>query len=156
MMYQDFLELLRVFESHKVRYIVIGGYAVGIHAEPRYTKDLDLLIEPSKINAARVLAALTKFGAPTDNLTVKDLATPGLLYVFGVPPLRVDILNRIKGINSSILIKRGKSIKIDDTKLRVVCLEDLIRLKKIANRPQDLADIVKLKLLNPPKGKKRK
>ena len=149
MMYQDFLELLRVFESHKVRYIVIGGYAVGIHAEPRYTKDLDLLIEPSKINAARVLAALTKFGAPTDNLTVKDLATPGLLYVFGVPPLRVDILNRIKGINSSILIKRGKSIKIDDTKLRVVCLEDLIRLKKIANRPQDLADIVKLKLLNP-------
>jgi predicted nucleotidyltransferase len=156
MMYQDFLELLRVFESHKVRYIVIGGYAVGIHAEPRFTKDLDILIEPSETNAKRVYKALNKFGAPTDNLTIEDLATPGLLYMFGVPPLRVDILNRIKGTNPSLLIKRGKKINIADTHLKVVCLEDLIKLKKIADRPQDRVDIMKLKLLNPTRRKSKK
>lgn len=151
MMYQDFLELLRVFESHKVRYVVIGGYAVGIYAEPRFTKGLDILIEPSEVNAKRTLKALTEFGAPTDNLTIKELATPGLLYVFGVPPLRVDILNRIKGINPLPVIKRGKKIKLKDAVLRVVCLEDLLKLKKLAGRPQDKADIAKLLLFNPPK-----
>jgi len=153
MIYQDFLELLRALERHKVRYIVIGGYAVGIHAEPRYTKDLDLLIEPSALNAKRVLKALNEFGAPTDNLTEKDLAVPGLLYVFGIPPLRVDILNRIIGVNAALMIKRGKKIKIKDTVLKVVSLPDLIKLKKLADRPQDRADLVKLLDLNQQKKK---
>jgi len=153
MMYPDFLELLRAFENHKVRYVVIGGYAVGIHAEPRYTRDLDILIEPSEVNAKRILKALTDFGAPTENLTIKDLATPGLLYVFGIPPLRVDILNRIKGINPALIIKRGKRIKVGDTSLKVVCLEDLVKLKKLAGRPQDKADVAKLLSMNPTKKK---
>ena len=148
MIYQDFLELLLAFEKYKVRYVVIGGYAVGIHAEPRYTKDLDILIEPSVFNAKRVLKALGEFGAPIDNLSVTELATPGLLYIFGVPPLRVDILNRIKGANAAEIIKRGKRIKIGKTVFKVVALADLIKLKKLAGRKQDKADIEKLTKLN--------
>ncbi len=145
MIYPDFLELLRVFAKHKVAYAVIGGYAVGIHAEPRYTKDLDILIVPEKKNAKALLAALSEFGAPISNLSVDELATPGLLYVFGIPPLRVDILNRIVGVNVKALIKRAKKIKIADTSLKVVTIADLIMLKKLAGRKQDLADIEKLK-----------
>ena len=145
MLYPDFLELLHVFEKHKVAYAVIGGYAVGIHAEPRYTKDLDILITANKINAKAVLKALTEFGAPVSNLSIEELSAPGLLYVFGISPLRVDILNRIKGVDASLIIKRAEKIKIEDTVLRVVALKDLIKLKKLAGRSQDLADIEKLK-----------
>jgi hypothetical protein len=97
-MFPDFLDLLRVLEKHKVQYLIIGGYAVGLHGEPRATKDLDILVNPTRKNAKALLAALTEFGAPVSDLTVKDLSTPGLLYVFGINPLRVDILNRIKGV----------------------------------------------------------
>lgn len=145
-MFQDFLELLRAFEKHSVRYVIIGGYAVGIHAEPRYTKALDILMEASTVNANRMLKALAEFGAPVDNLSRQDLATPGLLYIFGVPPLRVDILNRIKGADVTGVVKRGKKIAVSDTVLRVASIDDLIALKKIAGRPQDKADIAKLKL----------
>ena len=145
MIYQDFLELLRVFAKHKVQYALIGGYAVGLHAEPRYTKDLDILVSADPKNASRVLKALTEFGAPVDNLSKEELAKPGLLYVFGIPPLRVDILNRIKGTDSEAIIKRAKRIKIGATFVRVVTINDLIRLKKLAGRKQDLADIEKLK-----------
>jgi predicted nucleotidyltransferase len=144
-MYPDFLELLRLFESHKVQYAVIGGYAVGLLAEPRYTKELDILIVPSKTNAPRLLAALEDFGAPVDNLTREDIAKPGLLYVFGIPPLRVDILNRIKGADVAGVVRRAIKIPIDNTHINVVSIDDLIVLKKIAGRPQDKADIVKLK-----------
>ena len=148
-MHQDFLELLLAFERHKVRYVVIGGYAVGIHAEPRYTKDLDILMEPSLTNAKRMLKALSEFGAPVENLSVKELATPGLLYIFGVNPLRVDILNNIKKADIGGIMKRGKKVTVGNTSLRVVSLDDLITLKRLAGRPQDKADIAKLFECNP-------
>ena len=151
MIYQDFLELLRVFEKHKVAYAIIGGYAVGLHSEPRYTKDLDIVIAPTARNAVRALKALEEFGAPIANLTQEDLVKPGLLYVFGIPPLRVDMLNRLKGVDVTAMIKRAKRIKLRDTVLRVVTLEDLIRIKTISGRAQDKADVAALK-----KHKKRK
>lgn len=144
-MYPDFLELLRVFESHKVEYVLIGGYAVGFYAEPRYTKDIDFLVRPSKSNAEALLAALSEFGAPVDNLTIKDLATPGLIYVFGISPLRVDIINRIKEVDVRKIIKGSKVVMLSGVSVRIVGLDDLIMLKTLANRAQDKADIKKLK-----------
>ena len=145
MIYPDFLELLHAFENHKVQYALIGGYAVGIYAEPRFTKDLDILISPTKANAKAVLAALTEYGAPVDNLTISDLSKPGLLYVFGISPLRVDILNGIKGADVKGIMKRVTSIDLSGISVRVANVKDLIALKKLAGRPQDKADIAKLK-----------
>lgn len=141
MIYPDFLELLHVFEKHNVEYALIGGYAVGIYAEPRFTKDIDFLVVPSRKNAKALLVALTEYGAPVDNLTEKDLATPGLLYVFGISPLRVDILNRIEGVDVRKIVKSVRRVRISGVMVRVVELADLIELKKVANRPQDRADI---------------
>jgi hypothetical protein len=144
-MYPDFLELLRAFEKHKVAYAVIGGYAVGIHSEPRYTKDLDIVVSPTKRNAKAVLRALSDFGAPIDNLTIEDLLRPGLLYVFGIPPLRVDMLNRLKGAKVDSVIRRAKRVKVADTILRVINLDDLIKVKMALGRPQDKADVTLLR-----------
>ncbi len=144
MIYQDFLDLLRVLEKHKVKYAIIGGYAVGIYAEPRYTKDLDLIVTPTLKNGKALLAALEEFGAPINNLSKEEIAKPGLLYVFGVEPLRVDILNGIKGISVSEIIKRSKKMKLQNTVMSVVSIPDLIKLKKLAKRAQDLVDIEKL------------
>ena len=94
----DFTDLLRLFNDNSVRYLVIGGYAVIQHAEPRFTKDLDLWISTDASNAASVHKALKEFGAPLANLTESDFAEEGYFYQMGVPPVRVDILMGIPGL----------------------------------------------------------
>ncbi len=90
-MNSDFEELLSLFNANDVKYLVVGGYAVMLYTEPRYTKDLDIWIEPSEDNAARVFRALSKFGAPLSGLTPSDFAHEGCFYQVGIPPVRVDI-----------------------------------------------------------------
>ena len=144
-MFQDYLDLLQCLNDNKVKYLIIGGYAVIQYAEPRYTKDLDLWIEASMPNAKKILKALTSFGAPVDNLTIEELAKPGLLFVFGVPPLRVDILNKASGCTFESAWSSRNKIQLDGISANFISKENLIKLKKKANRPQDLADIESLK-----------
>lgn len=143
-MYQDYLDLLQCLNENKVKYLIIGGYAVIQYAEPRYTKDLDIWVEASLPNAKKVLKALSLFGAPTDNLEVEELAKPGLVYVFGVPPLRVDILNKASGCSFAYGWKTREKVKIDSVVANFISKQNLIKLKKKANRPQDLADLAVL------------
>ena len=92
-MYDDFKELLSVLNKHKVKYLVIGAYAVGYHAQPRATKDLDVLIQPAPKNSEAVYRALVEFGAPNIGaLTPADFAEKGTFYRMGVPPVAIDIL----------------------------------------------------------------
>ncbi len=140
----NYLDLLRLLNEYKVKYLIIGGYAVINYTEPRYTKDLDIWVEASVTNAKKLINALGEFGAPIDNLTVDDLSTPGLLYVFGIPPLRVDILNRASGVKFENAWKNRNTIKIEKNKVNFVDLKALIKLKRAANRAQDLADLEKL------------
>ena len=94
----DFKELLKIFEKHKIRYLVVGGYAVMKYSEPRFTKDLDIFITTDQENADNVFKALKEFGAPLENLTSEDFAQKGYFYQMGRPPLRVDIMMSIPGI----------------------------------------------------------
>ena len=95
-MNSDFEELLSLFNDNEVKYLVVGGYAVMLYTEPRYTKDLDVWIEASQENAARVFHALAEFGAPLRGLTPADFAKEGCFYQLGRPPVRVDILMSIE------------------------------------------------------------
>jgi hypothetical protein len=97
----DFTELLKFFKDNNVRYMIIGGYAVIQYAEPRYTKDLDVWISTDTTNAGAVYKALKEFGAPLAELTEEDFAEEGYFYQMGVPPMRVDILMGIPGIEGS-------------------------------------------------------
>lgn len=91
-MNSDFEELLKAFNASDVKYLVVGGYAVMLYSEPRFTKDLDVWVEASDENAGKVYTALAAFGAPLTGLTPKDFAAEGFFYQMGMPPARVDVL----------------------------------------------------------------
>lgn len=99
----DFKDLLNLFEKHKIRYLIVGGYAVMKYSEPRFTKDLDIFIATDHDNAKAVYAALKQFGAPLENLTSEDFAHEGYFYQMGRSPLRVDIMMSIPGIQLDAL-----------------------------------------------------
>jgi hypothetical protein len=141
---QDFNELLSIFNDHKVKYLVVGGYAVGLHAQPRATKDLDLFIQPDPDNSQAVYSALAKFGAPVAGLTPDDLIKPGYFFRMGKAPLMVEILPDIKGVDfDSAWEKRVETLVDPDTRLKAffISRDHLIAAKLAAARPQDLADV---------------
>src|SRR5205809_7219492 len=94
-MNQDFIDLLRAFVDADVRFMIVGAYALALHGRPRATGDLDLWVEATPENGARVLSAL---GAPVAEVSAADFAAPGVVYQVGVPPRRIDILTDLTGL----------------------------------------------------------
>ncbi len=141
----DFKELLKIFEKHKIRYLIVGGYAVMKYSEPRFTKDLDVFIATDQENAKSVYLALKEFGAPLENLSSDDFAHEGYFYQMGRPPLRVDIMMSIPGIEFDVAWKNREVVELNDLKLFFISRSDLIRAKEASGRPQDKIDIEKLK-----------
>lgn len=94
----DFRDLFSAFNAREVRYLVVGGYAVTFHARPRFTKDLDVWIDPEPGDAGRAWNALADFGAPLTEVSKGDLATPGMVLQIGVPPNRIDVLTTCDGL----------------------------------------------------------
>lgn len=120
--------------------MVIGGYAVVQYAEPRFTKDLDMLISTNTANAKSVYNALLEFGAPLSDLTWKDFSEEGFFFQMGVPPVRVDILMGIPGIHFEECWNRRVEIDFEGLKVIFISKQDLIESKRAAGRPQDLID----------------
>jgi hypothetical protein len=140
---QDFKELLSAFNEHRVKYLIIGGYAVAVHAQPRATKDLDLFIQPSAENAKAVFAALATFGAPLGDLRPEDLIDPKVFFRMGTPPQMVEILPRISGVEFDQAWEHRIEAVIDERtglKAFVISADDLIANKTAFGRPYDLAD----------------
>ena len=144
----DFKELLNLFKKHNVKYLVVGGYAVMLYTEPRFTKDLDLLISVEIKNATAVYNALKEFGAPLADLSVKDFSQEGYFYQMGRPPMRVDILMSIPGVKFSSAWSRRKRLTIDGIEMNFISKEDLIASKKASGRSQDLIDVKNLEKPN--------
>ena len=141
----DFRELLKIFEKHNVRYLIVGGYAVMKYSEPRFTKDLDIFIATDQNNAVGVFSALKEFGAPLENLSIDDFAHKGYFYQMGRPPLRIDIMMSIPGIEFDEAWKNREVVQIDDFKILFISRSDLIQAKEVSGRPQDTIDVEKLK-----------
>lgn len=145
-MNQDFRELLQIFGDAQVRYLIIGGYAVIKHAEPRYTKDLDLWVSPDAENAERVYRALIKFGAPISELKPEDFTQAGYFFTMGFAPSRIDLFFDSLKLNFEDCWKRRVEAQIGETKIYFISREDLIINKEAVGRLQDLADAEKLRL----------
>ncbi len=141
----EFKELLSLFGKHKVRYLIIGGYAVMKYSEPRFTNDLDILISADPDNAQAVYAALKEFGAPLTNLSPDDFSRSGYFYQMGRPPLRVDIMMSIPGITFEEAWPNRELVELDDLKLFFISRSDLIRAKEAAGGPQDKIDVERLR-----------
>jgi hypothetical protein len=137
---RDFRDLFFELNKAEARYLVVGAYAVTFHSHPRYTKDLDVWVEPTEANAQRVWAALAAFGAPMDRVRPADLAKPGVVFQIGVEPNRIDILTRVTGVEFGAAWPRRVSSPYADGTIQILSREDLLRNKRAVGRPQDLLD----------------
>jgi hypothetical protein len=147
-MFPDFKELLSAFNAHSVKYLIVGGYAVSFHAQPRATKDLDIFIKADPANAEAAFAALVSFGAPLDSIRVEDLASPTKFIRFGHPPIAVDILSGVDGVDFDEAWQRRIEDVIDsETGLTAffISKNDLIASKIAAGRLRDLADVEEIR-----------
>lgn len=143
MTFPDFEEFVASLNAHGVRYLIVGGYAVGFHARPRATKDLDVLVDRTAANARRVQAAVTAFlGGPAPEISIEKLQDPRTLVVLGRAPVRIDLLTGIDGVPSfRAAWARRVEGRYGDALVWFLSLADLISAKSAAGRPQDLADL---------------
>jgi hypothetical protein len=147
-MYPDFKELLAILNANKVQYLVVGGYAVSFHAQPRATKDLDIFVKPDLVNAKALYQALAEFGAPLEGLKPEDFAESGSFFRMGAPPLMIDILPEISGIGFDAAWSRRIEAPIgaDGSVIApFISMDDLLVAKLAAGREQDLADVAAIR-----------
>ena len=140
----DFKEFLRSLNAHGVDYLVVGGYAVGLHGYPRATIDLDVWIRAAPDNAARVVAAVRAFGFDVATLAPRLFIDPDSIVRFGVPPFRIEIMTSIDGVAYDACRRQAALFTIDDLTLPVIALDDLKTNKRAAGRHKDLADLDEL------------
>jgi uncharacterized nucleotidyltransferase DUF6036 len=142
-MYQDYKDLLSAFQSHGVKYLVVGGLAVIYHSQPRFTKDMDLFIKADTENAKATYAALAQFGALLQDIRPEDFTDPNTFFRFGREPKGFDILPGIPGVDFDAAWERRVETVVDTAtglKANFISAEDLIASKLASGRPQDLAD----------------
>ena len=140
----DFFDLFSALNDNDVRYLVVGAYAVIYHAEPRYTKDLDVWVDPTPENAERVYRALARFGAPMSDVTEHDFADSRMIYQIGVEPNRVDILMGVEGLAFESCWPRAVRSTYGGCPIRILSLDDIIAAKRASDRPQDRLDLQRL------------
>jgi hypothetical protein len=140
-MNQDFVDLLRAFVAHDVRFLIVGAYALALHGRPRATGDLDVWIDPTPENAPRILRALASFGAPLDQVSEADFTTPGVVFQIGVPPVRIDILTALTGLTFDEAWPGRVREAIGDVAVDFIGVEAFVKNKRATGRAKDLGDI---------------
>jgi hypothetical protein len=144
MLNQDFKEFIQLLNDNQVKYLVIGGYAVAIHGHPRYTKDLDIWIEMSPVNAQKLMTALTAFGFGSLGLNAEDFQTPDQVIQLGYPPNRIDLITTPDGIDFPTCYRTKIEVKINEINVNFIDLDNLKKNKQASGRLQDLADLENL------------
>jgi hypothetical protein len=147
-MYQDYKDLLSAFHAHGVKYLIVGGYAVIFHAQPRFTKDIDLFIKADPANAQAIYAALANFGASLEDIRPEEFAERGSFFRFGRDPRGFDILPDLPGVDFDAAWERRIEGVLDAaTGLTAffISKDDLIAAKLASGRPQDMADVAAIR-----------
>ena len=137
---KDYDELLKLFNKNKVKYCIIGAYAVAFYGRPKYTKDMDILVEPSPENAKRIVKSLVDFGFKSLGLAEKDFSLKGRIIQLGYEPVRVDIITSGAGCNFDDAWKDRVTGKYGKQKVFFIGKSDLIRTKLASGRKQDKED----------------
>jgi len=144
-LHQDFKDLLEVLARERVRYLLVGGYAVAFHSTPRFTRDIDLWIDSSPDNVEATARALELFGAPDEVLSAWRDAAPDEIVYFGRPPFRVDLLRDLPGADFAEAFARREIGEWEGVPVVVIGIDDLIATKEAAGRPHDLLDVKALR-----------
>ena len=142
---QDYEDLFKILNAYKIKYIVVGAYAVIYHTQPRFTKDLDVWIIPEKNDLDQIYKALKEFGVPLRGLKPENFSDKSMILQIGVAPIRIDIMLDVHGVSFEEAWQNKKKVKYGKTSVYVLGKDDLIAVKKKAGRPQDILDIDNLK-----------
>lgn len=145
---QEFREFAESFLSHGVKFMVIGGYAVTAHGHPRYTGDIDFFVERSQENAEKIVSAIHDFFGPLPEVSVANFLDETRMSQFGVPPYRIDILVKIRGVDFEQAYPRREMLPLGGTDVPFIGLEDLKQNKRATGRHKDLGDLEALNRLN--------
>ena len=140
----DFRDFLRLLNAHKVEFLVVGGHAVSFHGYPRFTHDIDIFVRPALENGQRLLEALQEFGFGTLALTAADFAV-SVTIVLGRAPEEIDLMTYVKGVDLDQVWANRVEGEIDTVPVHFISKEDLIQNKVAVGRPEDLADIARLR-----------
>ena len=143
----DYEDMFKVLNKYKVKYLVVGAYAVIYYTEPRYTKDIDILIKTDPENAFKTYEALKEFGAPLKGISTQDFANKNNVYQIGIPPVRIDIISGIKNIDFDAAWEKRVKTKYGSQVINIVGMDELIKSKKRLSRVHDREDTEKLRRL---------
>jgi predicted nucleotidyltransferase len=141
---RNFKEFVQLLNKNRVKYLIVGGYAVALHGHPRYTKDLDIWIYINTDNAERLISSLNEFGFTSLELESNDFLTYGNVVQLGSPPNRIDLLTSVDGVEFESCYESKFEVEIEGIKMDFINLEDLKKNKKASGRYQDLADLENL------------
>ncbi|TVR72715.1 MAG: hypothetical protein EA427_02935 [Spirochaetaceae bacterium] len=137
----DLNELLALFHAHRVEFVIVGAHALAFHGAPRFTGDLDILVEPEETNAVRIVAALVEFGFGSSGITPDDFIHPDQVIQLGHPPSRVDLLTSLTGVDWDTVSANAIDDSLGTVPVRFIGRRELIRNKRALGRHKDLADL---------------
>ena len=141
MLNEDYRDILRALSDEKVKFLLVGAYALAAHGYPRATMDIDIWVMPSPQNADAVLRALRRFGTPLHNLTKEDLLKNGTIFQIGVAPRRIDLITTASGLQFEQTYQRSLCVNNEGIEVHIPVIDDLIRNKLATGRTKDLADV---------------
>jgi hypothetical protein len=142
----DFRDMVQALLTERADFLIVGGFAVAVHGHPRTTGDMDLWVRPTPENASRVWRALARFGAPLAALGIveNDFSRPDMVVQFGVPPRRIDVLTSISDVDFATAWQHRFPVDWNGQTVPFLGFEQLLRNKRAAGRPKDLADAAEL------------
>jgi hypothetical protein len=142
---KDFIDFIELLNLHMVDYMIVGAHALAYHGRPRHTGDLDIWIKPSEENASKMVAVLKDFGFGSLGLSEHDFLKENYVTQLGYPPLRIDILNAISGVEFDDAYANKVEGEIDDLAVKFINVTEFIKNKEASGRKKDLGDIASLK-----------
>ena len=148
---KDYEEMLRIFAEKKVRFLVVGAYAMSAHGYPRATGDFDLWVDASPVNSRRVYTSLSVFGASLSEVTPDTFRKKGVVFQIGVAPRRIDILTHIDGVDFRDAYRAREKIEVEGMTIPFLSRKDLLQNKEATGRDKDRLDARILRKIRKPK-----
>ena len=144
---KDYREFFALLNGEKVKYLIVGAYAMGFHGVPRFTGDIDILVEPSAKNAGSLMKVLDKFGFENTGIEISDFMKPDFILQLGYPPVRIDLLTGIDGVSFAGAWKNRLEGKYGKQTVRYLSKSDLMKNKSASGRQKDILDLDALRAM---------
>ncbi len=145
MLNKDYKEMLQILLKNKVRFLVVGAYAMGVYGYPRATGDFDIWVEATKENSNRIFKSLIEFGTPIKEINDTTFSEKGIIFQIGVAPRRIDIITEIDGVVFDEGYITRQEVEIENIKIPFLSKDNLIKNKQSTGREKDKLDVENLK-----------